>query len=498
MEPYLQLTNITKTFPGVKALARVDLSAYEGEALALMGANGAGKSTLMNVLGGITKADSGEIRIGARPVRIHDPQDAARHGIAFIHQEMALLPTMSVAENMFITRFPTRAALVDRASIEKAASRVLEQLACSIHPRTRVRDLSPGECQIVEIGRALLTNARIIIFDEPTSSLTKREKEQLFRVIESLKKERKVIIYITHFLDEIFQICDRAEILRNGETVGGGAMSSLTREQIVTLMIGSSTPSLQAAARTGHHGEPVLRVAGLSRVGVLDDIAFTLHAGEILALWGLLGSGRTELARALVGLDSIDQGRIEIAVDGSLRHVSQHQTKQWIGMVTENRREEGLLLPRTVRENLSLANLRALISRVWPFIDGREERRVGEGLVRRLNIKIRDSEQAVGTLSGGNQQKVVLGRWIQRSPRIFIMDEPTRGLDVGAKAEIKRIIAELAAGGMAVLLISSEIEDLIELADRYLVMSGGRVLCEKPGGTSRNELIVAAAIGKGN
>ena len=496
MEPFLQIINVSKTFPGVQALQRVDLSAYEGEALALIGANGAGKSTLMNVLGGITAADRGEIRIANRVVHIHDPKEAARNGIAFIHQEMALLPTMNIAENMFVTRFPTRRGLIDRAQIEKAARDVLAQLACAIHPRTKVKDLSPGECQIVEIGRALLSNARIIIFDEPTSSLTGREKEQLFRVINSLKREGRIIIYITHFLDEVFQICDRAVILRNGESVGGGRMESLTRSEIVSLMIGVKEFSAPAPEQSKSKGDPALRVTGLTRVGVLHDISFTLHSGEVMALWGLLGSGRTELARALVGLDPIDRGRIEIRIDGALRPVSQRQTKQFIGMVTENRREEGLLLPRSVRENLSLANLKALVSGVWPFLDRRQELRVGRNLVERLNIRIHGFEQAVQTLSGGNQQKVILGRWIQKSPQIFIMDEPTRGLDVGAKAEIRRIIAELATAGMAILLISSEIDDLLELADRFLVMSRGKVIEEKAAGSSRDDLIAAAASGE--
>jgi ABC-type sugar transport system ATPase subunit len=496
VEPFLKLTEISKSFPGVQALHRVELNAYEGEALALIGANGAGKSTLMNVLGGVTTADSGEIRIGDHVVHIHNPKEAARQGIAFIHQEMALLPTMNVAENMFVTRFPRRGGLIDRARIEKEARGVLAQLACTIHPRMRVKNLSPGECQIVEIGRALLSNARIIIFDEPTSSLTAREKEQLFRVIDSLKKAGRIIIYITHFLDEVFQVCDRAVILRNGESVGGGNLSALTRAEIVSLMIGVKPSASTALSQPRQKGEPALRVAGLERAGVLHDISLTLHTGEVIALWGLLGSGRTELARALVGLDPIDKGRIEIRSGGALHHVSQRHAKNFIGMLTENRREEGLLLPRSVIENLSLANLRALVSRAWPFIDLKKELDVGRSLVDRLNIKVHGLEQAVATLSGGNQQKVILGRWIQKSPRVFIMDEPTRGLDVGAKAEIRSIIAELAASGMAILLISSEIDDLLELADRFLVMSRGKIIAEKPAGATREELMAAAASGE--
>ena len=315
-------------------------------------------------------------------------------------------------------------------------------------------------------------------------------------IIDSLKKAGRIIIYITHFLDEVFQICDRAVILRNGESVGGGDLSALTRAEIVSLMIGVKQSSAPALSQQRQRGEPALPVAGLARAGVLHDISFTLHRGEVIALWGLLGSGRTELARALVGLDPIDKGHIEINSDGGLHPVNQRQAKHFIGMLTENRREEGLLLPRSVIENLSLANLKALVSRAWPFIDLKKELQVGRSLVDRLNIKVHGLEQAVATLSGGNQQKVILGRWIQRSPRVFIMDEPTRGLDVGAKAEIRTIIAELAASGMAILLISSEIDDLLELADRFLVMSRGKILVEKPAGSSREELMAAAASGE--
>ena len=495
MEPFLRMMGVSKGYPGVQALKRVDLSAYAGEALALVGANGAGKSTLMNVLGGVAIPDGGEIRIGGEVSQIRSPDEAIRMGIAFIHQEMAMLPTMTVAENMFVTRFPKRYGLIDRKSIERTASETLARLHSSVSPRAKVKDLSPGQCQLVEIARALLGNARIIIFDEPTSSLTGREKEQLFSVVASLKKEGKTIIYITHFLDEVFQICERAVILRNGETVGSGVLGDFSRSQIVSLMIGAKETDSYVRGPTRSSGEPLLRVRGLTRVGVIRDISFTLCRGEVLGVWGLLGSGRTELARALVGLDAIDEGQIEIRTNGELHPVHPRQARKWIGMITENRREEGLLLPRSVRENLSLANLGGLLSGVWPILDGRREARTAQEFVDRLNIVTPSLEQPVQTLSGGNQQKVVLGRWLQRSPRIYIMDEPTRGLDVGAKAEIRKIITELASGGAGVLLISSEIEDILALGDRFLVMSRGRIVAEREAGVSRNELMADAAAG---
>lgn len=491
--PLLRMVGIKKSFPGVQALKGVDLELASGEVLALIGANGAGKSTLMNVLGGVITADEGDIYIQGERVSIRSPLNAAELGIAFVHQETALMPTMTVAENIHISSFPTRIGLIDFKSIEENCVRVLSRFGAEIDPRTLIRDLSPGERQMVEIGRALLGDARIIIFDEPTSSLTGREKTRLFEVIGSLKRAGVAIIYITHFLDEVFEVCERAIVLRDGETVGGGMLRDLTRDDIVRLMVGDKEITRYKRRKVAGTGEPVMRVHGLSRKGALDNISFTLHKGEVLGLWGLLGSGRTELARACVGLDPIDKGIIEIEHNGVLKPIHPREAKNWIGMVTENRREEGLLLPMSVKTNISLANLRALISHIWPFIDSKRETDLAHDLVRRLDISISSLDQAVETLSGGNQQKVVIARWLERGPSIYIMDEPTRGLDVRAKAEIRNIVTELADRDAAVLLISSEIEELMGLADRFLVMSRGRIVAEYPADASREDLMAAAA-----
>lgn len=491
--PLLRMVGIKKSFPGVQALKGVDLELCSGEVLALIGANGAGKSTLMNVLGGVITADEGDIYIQGERVSIRSPLNAAKLGIAFVHQETALMPTMTVAENMRISDFPTRMGLIDVKSVEEDCVRVLSRFGVEISPRALIRDLSPGERQMVEIGRALLGEARIIIFDEPTSSLTGREKTRLFEVIGSLKRAGVAIIYITHFLDEVFEVCERAIVLRDGETVGGGMLRDLTRGDIVRLMVGDKEITRYKRRKAGGTGEPVMRVHGLSRRDALDNISFTLHKGEILGLWGLLGSGRTELARACVGLDPIDKGIIEIEHNGVLKPIHPREAKSWIGMVTENRREEGLLLPMSVKANISLANLRALISHIWPFIDSRREAHLARDLVRRLDISVSSLDQAVETLSGGNQQKVVIARWLERGPSIYIMDEPTRGLDVRAKAEIRNIVMELADRDAAVLLISSEIEELMGLADRFLVMSRGRIVAEYPADASTEDLMAAAA-----
>jgi ABC-type sugar transport system ATPase subunit len=489
--PYLRMIDITKAFPGVVALDAVSFDAWPGEAHALIGANGAGKSTLMNVLGGVIRADSGEIHIDGQSVDIHSPLDATAHGIAFVHQEMAMLPTLTVAENMHIDGFPSRGGLIDARATRDGTAKALRRLGCKFTPDTRVQYLSTGDRQMVEISRALLSEPGIIIFDEPTSSLTSREKVRLFDVIRGLKADGVTVIYITHFLDEVFQICERATVLRGGQTVGAGPMSEMTTDEIVRLMIGDVSID-EGQKLDSVTDQPLLRVQGLSRAGVIDGIDLTLHQGEVLGLWGLLGSGRTEVARAIVGLDPHDGGTVELDDGHGLREVHGLEAQRWIGMLTEDRRNEGLLQPLSVRQNMSLANLRALGGRTG-FVDGAEEARRASGLVERLRIAISGLGQPVETLSGGNQQKVVVGRWLQVNPRIFIMDEPTRGLDVGAKAEIRSIILELAASGAALLVIFSEIEEIMAVCHRYLVMNRGRIVQEMGGDATKEELMAAAA-----
>jgi len=488
----LRMVDVEKSFPGVQALKSVSFEAHSGEAVALVGANGAGKSTLMNVLAGVIQQDGGEVYIKGELADIKSPTDAFRYGITFVHQEMAMLPTLTIAENMFISKFPKQAGMINYRKAHKMSLEALGRLGFHFPPKTRVSHLSPGDRQIVEIARALLSNPQIIIFDEPTSSLTAREKERLFEVIRALKKEGVTIIYITHLLDEVFNICDRAYVLRNGETVGGGPIKDLTYQKIVEMMIGTKEVKDYFAHKKGKAGDVILKVENLNRAGILDNINFALRKGEVLGLWGLLGSGRTELLRAVVGLDPIDSGSMSIRDNGKLKPFQPNEAKQWIGMITENRREEGLLLPKSVMSNLSLANLRNMV-KVWPLVDRKEEVSLARKFVDRLGIVISNLEQKVATLSGGNQQKVVVARWLERNPIVFFMDEPTRGLDVGAKAEIRQIINELAESGSAILVVSSEIEEIMSISDRYLVMSQGRIVEELPKDASKDQLITSAA-----
>jgi ABC-type sugar transport system ATPase subunit len=487
----LKMLDITKSFGGVPAISRASIEVRGGEALALMGANGAGKSTLMNILGGVLPADTGKTLIDDRPVTIRSPREASANGISFVHQELMMFPTMSVAENIFIEEMPTSGMFIKSADMIGASQKLLNRLGSSIDPRTPVEFLSIGDRQLVEIARALRQDARIVIFDEPTSSLSLPERQRLFKVIESLKSEGVAVIYITHFLDEIFQVCEAVSVMRNGETVFNAPISDLTPGKVVELMLGVTeeggrlrqTPDVQ-------HKAPMLEVNGLSRAGALEDINFQIGKGEIVGLWGLLGSGRTELVRALVGLDPIDQGVIELDEGKGKQALTPGQLHEHVGLVTEDRRGEGVHLPLSVADNLALPNLKSLLNK-WGLVSAEKEAQLAEQLISRLGVKVSDRNQPIGTLSGGNQQKVVFGKWVATNPKLFILDEPTRGLDVHAKTEIMRLVVELAEQGTSCLVVSSELEELMRVCDRYLVIGRGRLIGELPGSATTSQLMAA-------
>ena len=493
-QPYLRMKGIGKEFPGVKALSGVTFDAYTGEAIALLGANGAGKSTLMNVLGGVIQPDEGSIEIGGSGISIKSPLEASAHGIAFVHQEMALLPTMTVMDNLFISRYPLNGGIViNRKEIRAQSTKVLEKLGCRISPEHYIRDLGTGDRQMVEIGRALLGRNKIFIFDEPTSSLTKKEKDNLVKVIQNLKDQGYLVIYITHFLNEVYEICERVCVLRGGEVVGGGLSSEVSMDQLVTMMVGDVTIEDRGSERGGTQSPEILEIKDLNRAGVLRNIRFSLHKGEILGLWGLLGSGRTEVVRSLIGLDKVDTIDIRINTGSGMEKLTPAMARKFIGIVTEERRGDGLFLSMSVNRNMSMANLKRMSRNGLRVVDQKLEAQLCDEFVDRLNIQISDKEQTVATLSGGNQQKVIFGRWLEVSPPILILDEPTRGLDVSAKAEIARIIVKLAEEGTSIILISSEIEEMMSLCDRYLVMNKGRIIGELGFEATHEELIGLAA-----
>lgn len=473
----LELKNITKKFPGNLALKNTNFKAISGEIHALLGANGAGKSTLMNVLGGNIRMDDGEILINNSEINIKNPRDAALSKIAFVHQELSILPTMSVAENIFINKFPKRNAIfIDKKKIKEESKIILNKLGCNFSPGSTCEFLSTGEQQMVEIGRALAEDPDIIIFDEPTSSLTNNEKEKLFDVINNLKKENKVIIYISHFLDEVFRISDKLSIMRNGENVLTGYTNEFQVNDIIKAMLGS-VKKIDKTKKNKSDKKVLLDVNNLNLENVLKNINFKIYEGEILGICGLLGSGRTELFRALIGLDKINSGKIKLNLSNEFFEIKPKKLHNYVGYVTEDRRNEGLWLNMSIIKNISISFL-DIIANALGFINKKLELSYVNNSISNIDIKYTNENQNVDTLSGGNQQKVVFTRWIASDPLLFFLDEPTRGLDVNAKIDVLKISTEIVKNKKSVLIISSEYEDLIKICDRLLIMKRGEIINE--------------------
>lgn len=487
----LRMRGIRKSFRGVPALSDGNLELGPGEVHALMGANGAGKSTMMNILGGVLGPDGGEIEVEGRVVAIRSTQEALRQGIAFVHQELTMVPSMTVAENIFIDLMLTRRGLLDYRAMNARAAELLAIVGAQLAPETLVETLSTGERQLIEIARALKTSPSIVILDEPTSSLSAPERERLFGVIAGLKARGTSVIFISHFLEEVFRVCDRVTVMRNGATVSTGPTANTTPARVVHEMLGSTHDSERIRPpRPG--GAPFLSVEGLHGGPMVENATFTLARGEIVGIWGLLGSGRTELVRTLMGLDPMRSGRIRVAEDGALRDISPTALRMRCGFVTEDRRDEGLILPFGIDANISLPGIdgfRAGFGRM----DRKREVSVAQDLIRRLGIKAASHSQPAGTLSGGNQQKVVFARWLQLRPAFYILDEPTRGLDTGAKNETLKLAVALAEEGASILMISSELEEIMRVADRYLILNRGRITGELPGDADRARLMEAVS-----
>jgi ribose transport system ATP-binding protein len=493
---------LCKSFFGVQVLHEVGFSLRPGQVLGLVGENGSGKSTTMNILGGVLPMDAGRMTLNGADFRPRTPRDAEARGIAFIHQELNLFRNLSVAENLFIAGFPRRVSwlpFIDRATVRARTQELLAAVDLDVPPNTPVSRLSQGERQLVEIAKALGAKARIIIFDEPTTSLTTRETDRLFDIIGRLRRQGIAIIYISHILGDVLRLCDDVVVLRDGHVVGRAPRAEMTIERMISQMVGRTIdqlfPPREPAARPG---PPVLEVRGLNQRGMVKDIAFSLQPGEVLGISGLMGAGRSELARILFGLDPHESG--EVRVGGTLLRTLSPAACMALGMafLTEDRRAEGLMMEASIADNVALASLPAFGASWLRLI---ERTRLGDEVARvseAVRINARDLQRTlVKNLSGGNQQKAVIGKWLLHQPRVFILDEPTRGIDVGAKYEVYKIVNQLAADGAGVLFISSEIEELTGMCDRILVMAHGEITGSFARAEFDREAILRAAMWHG-
>lgn len=490
----LEMKGINKSFPGVKVLSDVQLNLKSGELVALMGENGAGKSTLMKILGGIYERDAGTIIVKGETQEKMTPDIASSRGIAIIHQEMNLIPHLSVMENIFLGREYTygKSGFVNWRKMRQETKRWLDQLAIKLDPDTLVGDLSVGQQQMIEITKALSMQADILVLDEPTAALTNREIDALFDMIASLKEKGVGMIYISHRMEEIFQVSDRITVLRDGQYVGTVETAETNLDELVKMMVGREITDRFPKAEVQLGGER-LRVENLNVKDKLSNISFSIKSGEIVGVAGLMGAGRTELAKALFGLEKVREG--QILVDGKPVRVTRpiDAISAGIALVTEDRKEEGLVLSLSVRENISLPNLQKVSS--LGVMKPRDEQVLSNDAIQRLFIKTAGGEQIVGSLSGGNQQKVVIGKWLAKKPKILILDEPTRGVDIGAKKEIYDIMNRLAQDGVAILMISSELPEVLGMSDRVLVMHEGRITGEFTREEATQEMIMRAATG---
>lgn len=475
-EPALRLQGIVKTFPGVRALDGVDFEVMPGEVHALLGENGAGKSTLMKVLAGMYQPDEGEIIIASRPVRMTTPIEAKAEGVVLIHQELSLVPEMSAAENIYLGELPRQSfGRVDWKTLEDRSNAILKRLKCNFRAEVTVAHLSIANQQMVEIARALTVDARVVVFDEPTASLTDAEKVVLFDIINDLKAQGVGIVYISHRMDEIFTLSDRITVLRDGAYRGTLTTAETDEDEVTRLMIGRSL-DLSRNEAPPQFGKTMLEVRNLTCSGVFEDISFSVRAGEVVGFYGLVGAGRTEIAETLFGLRTPTAG--EVQVDGTAVTIAMPRDAIALGisLVPENRKEQGLVLQMNCRDNMTLPQVQTLTA--GPFVSQRAELAIFDKYRDRLAIKTPSWRQSAGVLSGGNQQKIVIGKWLSMQPRVLIVDEPTRGIDVGSKSEIHQLLRELAAQGYAVIVISSEMPEVLRVSDRIVAMYHGRVMRE--------------------
>lgn len=475
-KPLIELKEIEKSFFGIPVLKRICLQLNAGQTLGLVGENGAGKSTLMNVLGGVLQPDAGRMRFGGVPYRPRTPRDATAAGIAFIHQELNLFPNLSIAENLFLTHFPRKAFWIDRKSIRRRTKELLNQVGLQLPPDMLIEHLSAGERQLVEMAKALDVDARLIILDEPTTSLSAREIERLFALLRSLRERGIAMIYISHALADVQELCEQIVVLRDGQVVGSGPIADYNNDRVVSLMVGRQTDGLFPGKSRQPTDEVALSVQHVSQPGMVHDISFEAHQGEVLGIAGLMGSGRTELARILFGLDPMSRGQVLLFGEPIEQLSSRQRITRGMAMLTESRRDDGLCMQASIAENISLVAAGKLARRPGGLLHQQRLRAAMDDIRSRVRLTATaNSDAPVETLSGGNQQKVVLAKWLLNQPKLLILDEPTRGIDVGAKFEIYGLINELAAGGAAVIVISSELEELLGICDRILVIRHGEI-----------------------
>jgi rhamnose transport system ATP-binding protein len=490
----LVLDKATKSFGAVKALGDGSITLLAGEAHALVGENGAGKSTLVKILGGVYRADSGALSIDGEPTAFNGPADAQAAGVAIIYQEPALFPDLSVAENIFMGRQPLgRGRAIDRRAMERDAREIFASLGVALNPARLARALSVADQQIVEIAKALSFDARVLVMDEPTAALTTVEVLRLFNVISTLRQRGAAVLFISHRLEEVFACCQRVTIMRDGRFVRTAPVGEVTIDDIIRSMVGRDLDALFPKTATTP-GEVVLDVDGLSSEGVFSGVSFAVRRGEIVALAGLVGAGRTEVARAIFGIDRRTSGTVRLS--GKELRAGDPLAAMAAGMalVPEDRRQQGLVMDMRIDQNIALASLKQL-SR-FGLIRRADERRLATTWAKRLQLRFSRLRNTVSTLSGGNQQKVVLAKWLARTPRLLIIDEPTRGIDVGTKAEVHRILDGLVADGMAVLMISSELPEVLGMADRVLVLREGRLTAELTRAEADENTIMRSATGQ--
>ncbi|EJW15760.1 sugar ABC transporter ATP-binding protein [Paenibacillus alvei] len=489
----IQMKGIHKAFGSNQVLSGVDFDLREGEVHALMGENGAGKSTLMNILTGLHQRDKGTILIDGKETYFANPKEAERQGIAFIHQELNIWPDMTVVDNLFIGKEMSSSwGLLKSKEMKALAKEQFKRLSVDIPLNMEAGQCSVGQQQMIEIAKALLTDTKVIIMDEPTSALTEREIQKLFEVIRSLKQEGVSIVYISHRMEEIFEICDRITVMRDGRTVDTKAIPETNFDEVVKKMVGRELTE-RFPARNPSPAEVVLEVEHATRKGWFEDVSFKVRQGEIVGFSGLMGSGRTEIMRALFGLDRLDQGEVRMFGKKVVIRKPVDAVNHGIGFITEDRKDEGLVLDFSVRENMVLPSISGFTKK--GLISTQSEKVFVDALIKRLQIKTHSAETAAGNLSGGNQQKVVIAKWIGIGPKLLILDEPTRGVDVGAKREIYQLMNELTGHGVAIIMVSSELPEVLGMSDRIVVVHEGRITGELNKAEATQEKIMTLATG---